>query len=283
MPFTPIFLSSPGRSGSTLVMKVLSLHPQVLVRTVFPYETRAAQYFFIGHRLGHRRATFAPVTFAGPLYRPFHGQDKLSMAWSESQATTVLEPYGVNLTDAYYRFVARTENKPHAPYFAEKSIGFGILPEMARLFEDARVIFLKRDPRDTFFSYKAFDRKRGHRHFEEEGGDKATYARLMRYHTAARACAKTLGDRAVEVRYEALISEPASALPRFLEGLGLDCSDELLRRLLDAAFAENDEVKAHRTTRHNRASLRRWQSEADEADIALFETYNEVLEMLGYE
>ena len=41
----PIMVTSPGRSGSTLLMRMLAEHPDIIVQERFPYETHVFSYW----------------------------------------------------------------------------------------------------------------------------------------------------------------------------------------------------------------------------------------------
>lgn len=279
----PLLLGSRGRSGSTLLMKILSLHDHIVVRSIFPYENRAAQYYYLCARDEQPYATFTPETFQGMEYRPFPGKDTESVAWSEKHNRTALGADGAALTEAYYRFVAGIEDKPQAQYFAEKLIGFKVLPMMVEAFEEAKVILLQRDPRDVFFSIKSFNKKRGYLGFGEDQGDEPMYAGIINHSNIARRWAHMLGAQAVEVRYEDIIADKHRTLSRLYDALGLESTDEQIHRIVNTAFGETDQVRNHKTTRDEKASIGRWQSEADQEAVALFEKYREILHKLGYE
>ena len=41
----PIMVTSPGRSGSTWLMRMLAEHPDIIVHERFPYETHVCSYW----------------------------------------------------------------------------------------------------------------------------------------------------------------------------------------------------------------------------------------------
>lgn len=65
MRYNPIFVVSTGRSGSSMLMRLFSFHPQILVRSVFPYESRAFQNYYLASRNGLSHADFSPIEFKG--------------------------------------------------------------------------------------------------------------------------------------------------------------------------------------------------------------------------
>lgn len=283
MNFKPIFLASTGRAGSTLMMKVLSLHRQILARQIFPYEARAFQYYYLCDRQGEKHPTFLPIKLENVEYRPFQGNDKESVIWSEKNTSLVVEEYGANLTEKYYRFVSEIEEKPEAMSFVEKAIGLDLIKSITQFFHESQVIFLRRDPRDTFFSIKSFNQKRGFLSFGEEAGDEAMFSGLISYYKETIIFAKTLGARAITIRYEDLISSKDETLSCLFKKLKLDYSNLQINNLVNSAFDLTKEVKNHRTTEGEKTSLARWKREANSETIEMFEKFKDVINTLGYE
>ena len=115
------------------------------------------------------------------------------------------------------------------------------MPVMARLFPQARCIHLVRDGRDVAFSpflapKAPFWRKiyfnddriyswRGHAMTQRayrDHGHLFNAARWVNSVTLGRAHGAMLGERYLEVRYEALVAEPAGELARVAEFLGIE-------------------------------------------------------------
>lgn len=116
-----------------------------------------------------------------------------------------------------------------------------VLPVMSRLFPEARCIHLVRDGRDVAFSpflapKAAFWRKiyfnddqigswRGHAMSQRAyraHGHVFNAARWVNSVTLGRAHGAMLGERYLEIRYEALVADPAAEFGRVADFLGLD-------------------------------------------------------------
>jgi hypothetical protein len=116
-----------------------------------------------------------------------------------------------------------------------------VLPVMTRLFPEARYIHLVRDGRDVAFSpflapKAAFWRKiyfnddrigswRGHAMSQRAyraHGHLFNAARWVNSVTLGRAHGAMLGERYLEVRYEALVADPAGELARLAAFLGVE-------------------------------------------------------------
>ncbi len=122
-----------------------------------------------------------------------------------------------------------------------------VLPVMSRLFPEARCIHLVRDGRDVAFSpflapKAAFWRKiyfnddtlvswRGHAMSQRAyraHGHVFNAARWVNSVSLGRAHGAMLGERYIEVRYEALVADPAGELTRLAAFLGVDPPSEAL-------------------------------------------------------
>jgi len=61
---------------------MLSAHPQIMIRSVFPFETRAFQYYSICSIHKREKIDFNPVSFSNVEYRPYIHADKASHGWA---------------------------------------------------------------------------------------------------------------------------------------------------------------------------------------------------------
>ena len=173
----PITVTSPGRSGSTLLMRMLAEHPDIIVHERFPYEQRVCSYWmhFVQvlatpvdtsqaesfefwtdrKRLIPFPSFFLDPVFAGsvgPTVDRWYGSDQVEEFARVAQATV----------ESFYREHARGRKRATPSFFAEKfAPADHIRSIMWQLYPRTREIFLIRDPRDTLVSVRAFDNKRG--------------------------------------------------------------------------------------------------------------------------
>lgn len=139
-------------------------------------------------------------------------------------------------------FAAHLANRPAGEPWGWKLPETGhVLPVMSRLFPEARCIHLVRDGRDVAFSpflapKAAFWRKiyfnddrigswRGHAMSQRAyraHGHVFNAARWVNSVTLGRAHGAMLGERYLEVRYEALVADPAGELARLGAFLGVE-------------------------------------------------------------
>ena len=283
MKHRPILVASTGRAGSTLLMKVLASHPEIIVRSLFPYETRASQYYYICNFEEMDTANFNPINWNGIEYRPFQGNDKKSAFWSQQQTQKGWEKQQVNLSDEYYSFVAELEDKPLAKSFAEKLVGLSLVEPMINSFPESKVIFLQRDPRDTFFSVKSFNQKRGYVSFGEEKGEATLFTNIISFYKYSQKLKKTLSQvNYINLKYEQLVTEKMATISQLFNSLDVDNSDRQVLAAIKYAFAESPESLKHKTSTNVSASMSRWKREADDQVLEIFASFQKDLEQIGY-
>jgi hypothetical protein len=282
--YQPLFIASTGRAGSTLMMRILSCHPEILIRTLFPYETRAAQYYYISSFQEQKLPTFLPVKFKNAEYRPFNSKiDAESLAWSKKHNNVDLGKNGQNIINEYYIFLSEIENKSEAIYYAEKTIGLSLMKEITQSLENSKVIFLRRDPRDTFFSIKSFNAKRGSLTFGEEDGEEALFSRLITFYKVSIKLIETLKERAVVIRYEDMMINNYETLLLLFKKLGLNHKQEVINSIVDSAFLVDKNTKQHCTTSKGESSVSRWKQNANSRHLEMFDEFKKTLEILGYD
>ncbi len=282
MKYKPILVASTGRAGSTLLMKILASHPEISVRSLFPYETRASQYYYICDREGINPTEFAPVTWNNFEYRPFQANDKQSTLWSQKQKSLEQQPEA-NLSEAYYSFVSGIENKAQVKYFAEKLVGLSLVKPMINWFTASKIIFLKRDPRDTFFSIKSFNKKRGYLSFGEQQGESALLANIIGFYKHSQKIKQSLDrDKDLDLEYEQLITKKMATISQLFQALNLDYSDRQVLSTIENAFAESPETLKHKTSSDLHHSMSRWKREADKRILEIFASFEKDFEQIGY-
>jgi len=284
MKYQSLFIASTGRAGSTLMMRILSCHPEILIRTLFPYETRAAQYYYVSSLQEPKSPIFLPIKFKNAEYRPFNSKlDPDSIAWSQNYNNIDLGNNGEQITNEYYNFLSEIENKSEAIYYAEKTIGLSLMKEITQSLNNSKVIFLQRDPRDTFFSIKSFNAKRGSLTFGEEDGDEALFSRLITFYKVSIKLIETLKERAVVIRYEDIMTNNYETLLLLFKKLGLNHQEELINSIVNSAFLVDKNTKQHCTTSKDESSISRWIQNANSEHLAIFDEFKKTLKVLGYD
>lgn len=265
------FLASYGRSGSTLLMRMLRQHPSFLVRSLFPYETRTAQYLYAAAQAG---GLSSEVVYKNVPYAPVQGGDGELLAIVNRLADL---SNAKRDADAVYQALGELERRPAATIGVEKSLGGELLRELAESWPQTRVIYLLRDPRSIYLSVKAFNRKRGTGGFGAEIGDEGLFRRILGFTKLANAG----GPNTLSVRYEDLVMSPDAALQKIVQFHGLDADPAIIAKM--AAILEYKDVHSeNHATVPLEKSLDRWKDDASDSDMELFARQKSSIEDLGY-
>jgi hypothetical protein len=277
------FVVGVGRSGTTLLRLMLDAHPELAIGP----ETQ-----FVGDLLD--------------LAQDGADADELvtAMAAARTWADFGLDPEVVReragggdlaaVLRAFYGLYAEARRKPR---WGEKTPGYVRRMEpIGELLPEARFLHLIRDGRDVALSRRA--RGMGARK------PMATTAGLWRKRIeGARAAARTLPGRYLELRYEDLVADPEPALRRVCEHVELDFdpamlsyharADERLAELGDLAPVEAraarpgaERAAAHALTTRPPSGARvgTWRTEMSPADAEAFEVVaGDLLSDLGYD
>ena len=202
-----IFLLSQPRAGSTMLQRVLAGHPQVHT-TAEPWLMLHPVYAL--REMGHE-AEYGART----AYRAL--QDFLAtLEAGQAHYLEALRHIGLHL----YGTACEQANRSH---FLDKTPRyFFIIPELAQIFPKARFIILLRNPLAVLASIL---------HTWVQGD----WIRLSRHRDnlvlAPRLLAEgldLLGDRAIAVRYETLVLQPAAEVARVCVRLGLEYYPDML-------------------------------------------------------
>jgi tetratricopeptide (TPR) repeat protein len=228
------FLIGFPRSGATLIEQILAGHPEVT--------TLGEQECLID-------AARAWLGDAADIARFCRAPDEELDSWR----------------DAYWRRVAAAGADPAGKVFIDKH-GFNIfkLPLIARLFPEARILFVRRDPRDTVLScFKSRFQMSGpvHQMLTLDGAAEL-YAATM---AMAAATEKAFGLFAHPVALEALIADFDKETKAICATLGIDWLPELRDFATQVAARGVATPGAARLAEGlNSRGIGRWRDHADE-------------------
>lgn len=296
----PIIVSCLGRTGSTLLMKMLASHPEIVVLRRYPYESSAAKYWTHVLRVlsqpANRMQSTHPDTFSDNIWavgsHPFYDEGVAATPalneWVGGTYVKELAAFCQRSIDEWYARIGQSQSQEGAVYFAEKHMWPGYIPMLMReLYPKAKELFLVRDFRDMVRSILAFDAKRGYQGFRREGGktDEA-YIREDLGREVRDFC-ESWRSRAASshlVRYEDLTMKPAETLAGILDYLELPSTAATIEGVLARAAEDEPEAGAHRTSASLDQSIGRWREEGGDSIGALCEeVFAEALELFGYE
>lgn len=300
--YNPLLITASGRSGTTMLMRALGLHPHILTSNFYPYEVRQAGYWLHLLQTCGMPADFAeaahPDRFfldrhrsgANPYSHPeYLNQYRTPQAFREyySHSTfAALSKFCVERIDDYYELIAQEEGKPEARLFAEKFSPGNSQDLCWDIYPGAKEIILTRDFRDMLCSARAFNAKRQKKDFDQDKASNdfewASYIARTRAQHLHDAWLER-GARALHVRYEDLLRNPGEEIRRMLGYLEIDCSNAMSEEIAGAVFAGQDNA-GHRTSPDPAASIGRWRAELSPAlQEHCSVEFAQVLQTFGYD
>ncbi|HEV3212017.1 MAG TPA: sulfotransferase [Acidimicrobiales bacterium] len=287
----PLMVTCLGRSGTTLLMELLSGHPSIVVHSQHPYETRGATYWMqMAKVAGEPGPVVAPVSWYDQLSElevvrpiPFYGQlPTEEMTWMSSEYTQRLADFCISALGDFYQACASFVGKPGATAFAEKQFP-GLLADVLREVcpTHAEIVSI-RDPRDMLLSILAF-LDSGRTVLSHTGGD-APRAIVDRFTAELRLLFERVQrPGSVVVRYEDLVNDQFATLRRALRRTGFSATDAEVRLMQSASAGRREHYEGHRTTESLGDAVGRWRREFEGRLRALWTPELEALTVgLGY-
>src|SRR5215203_5519549 len=250
----PLLVTSLGRMGTTLLMRMLSAHAGVVVYDRPPYEARGGKYWLhvlktLAAPTDARKRVGAPTEFhleplaagGNPFYSAAFDAWPEVEAWSGATYVEDLAAFCQRSIDGWYLATASAQGQAIAPlvYFAEKHFPDAYAQLMRELYPAARELFLVRDFRDMIASMLAYNARKGFGDFGRDlvSSDEVWLNYLHQNFLVLRAAWRDRGEPGSLVRYEDLVRDPAATLPSLLASLGLDAAPQTVASLITAADA----------------------------------------------
>ena len=236
-----MFVIGSPRSGTTLLMRMLNVHPDILSRPEPHLLTPLANLGYYAHV---DKASYDPFQ-AHLAVRAFvddlpGGEDtylKALRAYTDTLYGGILEPSGRR-------------------YFLDKTPAYALeLPFLAKLYPDAVFVVLTRHPFAIFSSFaKSF--------FDDDWPAAHAFNPILERYVPA--IAAFLRDRPVQrmvhVTYEELVDNPQAQLRRICETAGIDYRDDLVRygEVAVEGAGLGDPIGVAQHDRPTTASVHKW-------------------------
>ena len=278
----PIMVTSPGRSGSTLLMRMLAEHPDIIVEKRFPYETYVCSYWMHFLQVLARPMTNLPVEshelwtdlqrlspfpyfYIDPATGPTPPEQATVDRWYATDQVEEFARVAQAAVESFYRVYASARNRKTPAFFAEKMVPAGHVRCIMRLlYPEAREIFLIRDPRDTLVSLLAFHANPpGGFDAQSVGTDEQLVILVRDSIVALTQLWKRRSQYDTLVRYEDLICSPTQHIRTMLDALGLDSSATIVDSMVRAGKETNANVNLHRTSPDVASSIGRWKRDLE--------------------
>lgn len=192
---TPVFMVGFPRSGTTLMDQALSAHPQIEV-------LEEHEFFDVVRRDW--------VDGDGLQKLPGMSQEQIQLARQH-----------------YLDALSKCRKLPHKPVVVDKlPLNLVYLFLIHRLFPDARILFMLRDPRDACLScfFQSFDLQGAMPYFLDLQQTAAYYDAVM---SLARQCLSLISNPLYLQRYESLVGEFEDSMRATMQFLGLPWSEEI--------------------------------------------------------
>lgn len=219
----PIFISGLGRSGTTLILKLLDSHPQLLV---IPVETLFfRKVLFALERDGMKAALAEIRTAMAPAAhlktRTFSLDEFIDRVAARSPASS-----GEDLLKAMVVAYGDMTDQTGRIAWVEKTPGNHVyLPRMAAWLPKLKVIHMVRDPRAVFQSETEIKIK----HPDREPITAEALAFKWLNGQALWETAPVPAPRRLLLRYESLVADPRAEMTRVANFLEIAWSDTLLQ------------------------------------------------------
>lgn len=277
MVYSPFFVTGVPKSGTTWLGKLLNAHPEINCKG------EACVHVFIKSliRISNEYNEFL-ANRAGQF--------------SDSNEFPMLKTDDVHAIARYFveqrlRTISDPE-KPKLRFLGEKDPAHVVnFPILQSTFPDAKVIHIIRDGRSTTISAWHHNmrivpdmmKKAGFDAFIDEAAQR--WGKMIR---TARENSSLLGDRYIEVRYEALIEDAQANLKRILNHLGADSSEATVMACVEAASFEKLSAGRARGIENNNSFFRKgtsddWKTQMTASQIQRFNARSGgMLEELGY-
>ena len=214
------FIVGRGRSGTTLLARMLTQHPQLVV---------APEGFFalsLRRRYLHARWDDACIdAFCRDVVRENRMRTwrlDLDALAGRLRAHREGLDYAGACRLVYYAYAADVVGRPQVRGIGDKNPHYALfVPALIELFPGARFVHIVRDPRDNVCSY---------RNVPFDLGNVAALAyRWRRYNEEIMAMRRSHPDRFLQVRYEDLVAEGERELERVSDFVGVRFDAAMLR------------------------------------------------------
>lgn len=209
-----IFIVGVGRSGTTLLHSMLGSHPNVVA---LPETAFIRNYVARGRLRRSLRKLGARETIE------LVDKDQILQKYSEAQLdllkNTIEE--GGAVDQKFLHRLIRSSSKWGVTCEKDPRL-IEYLPVIKKLFPDAQIVHVYRDPRDVLLSKKRAAWSRGRPTLFH------LFSGRVQLKLSEQDGATVFGEKYTEVRYEDLLSDPIKVLHKLCDDLGLSFSSDML-------------------------------------------------------
>lgn len=204
----PIFIVGTQRSGSTLLRLILNAHSEIAIPEEARFLTPLLNKKNIEKPIkGHALSRLVKYLRANEQFRLWNYDAAPFLNELAVRDSAML----AEVIDNMFSSFAQSEGKP---LWGDKSLFFGSVQLLHKLFPGARFIHIVRDGRDVFDSWRKMDASKSH---------PTVMALDWRYklRSIERSLAKLPPDRTLTLRYEDLVASPDTVVRSICSFLGI--------------------------------------------------------------
>jgi len=274
-----LFILGRGRSGTTLIGRILGSHPAVLMPPEgFFIKNLCDRYRDLGAEK-HAIDSFVRDFFAERRMRTWGlGQDALRRVLGGRTGPIDFEQTCGLVYDAYAESIGRSSKEVR--WLGDKNPHYGLFAkQLAARFSDARFLFVYRDPRDNVCSYRRVP-------FDSSSVG-ALAERWATYNRNILEAEADYGDRFFRLGYETLVGDPVGSMQKVCSFLGIPFEESMLAfhgSEPKAFFGRGQSWHQRLGSALDASSLKRWRKEMTEEECALVHACcGETAARLGYD
>lgn len=265
----PILVNSLGRSGSSLLMKLLSKHPEIVIQSPHPYEARLAKFYvnqllqryaeYLGGEVNYPPGNLQAVNMHW-LHHELSQQQSLSRQYCQLDFNELAD-FTIKAIDRAYAHVNDSEvtAKPSSRFYAEKSGSGHTARLMMELYPDGHEVFLVRDFRDMYCSMLQFSQQRQTDDFGWQRQHADEYMEVVAERVdQLRVSFESRTKTPAVIRYEDLLTKPRDTLQQLLTHMDLASDADTIEKMCSVLHKQ---VEGHQTSKNAEASMQRWEKE----------------------
>jgi hypothetical protein len=296
----PVFLTSLGRSGSTIVLAAIASHPEVVAFQPFDVEARYSLYWLqLALTLCAPKGWISPMItgdFQDPAWVFGDNVDpnmshqflpKLPAWFFDGYPKRSFE-FCMESLEKHYRELSEVSGKTSAVYFCEKMPAHLETLRLLDLIPSGKEVILVRDFRDVLCSILEFNKKRGYAAFGRESfpSDEQYVKESLAYmaHQIYK-CWKLREETSFLLKYEYFMTQPDQALKQLFQYLEIDDSRvavDYVRKQMESISPKRQ--KFHKTSKSAEDSIQRYRKRLPPELIDVCNlSFREPLKGMGYE
>ena len=260
----PLLVRSPGgRTGTSLMMELLSSSDSIAFDRKHPYEVRMLSYFFKlsmvmfeqkGEGWGNDLLVRGPLKLIGPI--------PVKTELINDPDSFKKQHFVSSWSFFSNEFKKSSSKNEFVKYYAEK-VPHDVLEEVKKIL-NCKIIYLVRDPRAELSSILSFNKKRGSNNFgwkEEDTIDSYCERFILQRKNYFKLLSNSeKNPNSMIVKYESMITDVDNTCNQVSNFLGVDINNSIVEKNLSSN-------QKHMTSGNPRLSLDKWKNDLPEEII----------------